>query len=288
MKTGTRRVLVAMAIVLIAGGVGMVGARIKITSDVHKVTLPSLDDVPAECWAILAEKKVFFGHHSVGYNIIDGIGDIMRERDCVKLNIVETFDPADFDQPVFAHLPVGRNTDPLSKINSFREIMDSGVGEKADIVFFKLCYVDVMRDSDVQQIFGSYKTAIEQLQGRYPRAKFLHITVPIRSTPKGIGRNLKHSIKSLIGKSGVLDDNIIRQRYNKLLCDTYSGTEPVFDLALAESIDPSGLRCYATKGEKVYVMISEYTDDGGHLNSDGRRKVAEQLLVILAEMAGNS
>lgn len=266
----------------------MLGVRIKTTTDVHKVTPPSLHDVPPENWAMLAQKKTFFGHHSVGYDIIDGISDIMRELDCVKLNIVETCDPADFEQPVFAHLRVGRNTDPLSKIDGFRKIMDSGVGEKADIVFFKFCYVDVMRDSDVQQIFGSYRSAVEQLQGRYSRAKFLHVTVPVCSTPKGLQKNLKHSVKSLIGKPGVLDDNIMRQRYNRLLCDTYSGTEPVFDLALAESVDSNGLRRYATKGERVYFMISEYTDDGGHLNSEGRRKVAEQLLIILAGMAGNS
>lgn len=266
----------------------MLGARIETKTDANKVTLPSLDDVPPDNWARLAQKKVFFGHHSVGYNIIDGIGDIMKERDCVKLNVVETCDSADFEQPVFAHLRVGRNTDPLSKIDGFRKIMDSGVGEKTDIVFFKFCYVDMMYGSDVQKIFGSYRMAVEQSQDRYPAAKFLHVTVPVCSTPKGLQKNLKHSIKSLIGKPGVLDDNIVRQHYNKLLCDTYSKAEPVFDLALSESIDPNGFRRYAVKGEKVYVMISEYTDDGGHLNSQGRRKVAEQLLVALAGMTGDS
>jgi len=288
MTTGTRRILVALAIVLIAGGAGMLGARIKTTTDVNKVTLPSLDDVPPENWARLAQKKIFFGHHSVGYDIIDGISDIMAERDCVKLNIIETCDPADFDQPVFAHMRVGTNADPLSKIDDFKKIMDSGVGDKADIVFFKFCYVDVMRDSDAQQILDSYKMAMAQLQSRYPTARFLHVTVPIRSTPKGLEENLKHFIRSLIGRPGVLDDNIVRQHYNKMLCDTYSETEPVFDLALSESTDPNGFRRYAVKGEKVYVMISEYTDDGGHLNCRGRRKAAEQLLIALAGMTGNS
>ena len=32
-------------------------------------------------------------------------------------------------------------------------------------------------------------------------------------------------------------------------------------------------------------MAREYTDDGGHLNARGRRRVAEQLLIQLVELA---
>lgn len=50
-------------------------------------------------------------------------------------------------------------------------------------------------------------------------------------------------------------------------------TEPFFDLALIESVNPDGFRCYAAKGtEKVNVMASEYTEDGGHLNSWAEKK----------------
>ncbi len=92
----------------------------------------------------------------------------------------------------------------------------------------------------------------------------------------------------MIGKPGILDDNRMRLRYNKLLNDAYCETGSVFDLALIESVSPGGFRCYANKGaEKVYVMAPEYTEDGGHLNGSGGRKVAEQLLIILAEMANS-
>jgi hypothetical protein len=233
--------------------------------------------------AKLAEKKIFFGHQSVGYNIVDGITDILKERGYIKLDIAETRGPAGFDKPVLAHAQVGRNTDPVSKIESFREVMDAGVGGKVDIAFFKFCYVDIMRDSDPGKIFDSYSAAIEELKIRYPRTKFLHVTVPIRSVPKGARKNLKQSVKLLIGKPGVLDDNMMRECYNKLLNDAYCSTEPFFDLALAESVNPDGFRCYAVKGaEKVHVMAPEYTDSGGHLNSRGRKKVAEQLLITLA------
>ena len=263
--------------------------KIKTRTDTNKMTLSSIDDVPREYWAKLAEKKIFFGHQSVGYNIIDGIADVMNERDYIKLNIVEGSEPTIFALPVLAHSQVGKNTDHVSKIRNFMNIMDTSAGGKIDIAFFKFCYVDIMRDSDPQEIFEDYSAALEELKKQHPDTKFLHITVPVCSVPKGFKRNLKQSVKLIIGMPGALDDNMMRECYNKLLRDAYSKTEPFFDLALVESVNPDGFRCYATKGtEKVNVMAPEYTEDGGHLNIRGRKKVAEQLLIILAEMASRS
>jgi len=289
MKFRTSHLFIAVAIVSVIGAMTMFFTKIRTITETDKVILPSIDDVPAESWAKLADRKIFFGHKSVGYNIIDGIADVMNEHDYIKLNVVVGQEPTTFDLPVLAHSHVGMNTDPVSKIRSFMNIMDNGMGSKVDIAFFKFCYVDIMRDSDPQEIFNCYRAAFEELKNRYPDTKFLHITVPICSVPKGVKRNLKQSVKLLIGMPGVLDDNMMRKRYNKLLRDAYSKTEPFFDLALIESVNPDGFRCYAAKGtEKVNVMASEYTEDGGHLNIRGRRKVAEQLLIILAQMTNRS
>lgn len=286
MKVKTRYVFTGVIVILIISALTMFFTKVKTKTDVNKIALPSIDDVPKEYWAKLAEKKIFFGHQSVGYNIIEGVRDIINEREYMKLNVVETKEPAEFDQPIFAHSQVGKNTDPASKITGFRNIMDAGVGNKVDIAFFKFCYVDIMRDSDPQEIFDDYSNGIEGLKARYPETKFLHVTVPVRSTPKGAKRTLKEHVKLLIGKPGTLDDNIKRQHYNTLLNEAYSKTDPVFDLALVESVDPGGFRYYANKGvEKVFVMALQYTDDGGHLNEEGRKKVAEQLLITLAKIA---
>ena len=267
----------------------MVITRLKTMTDSNKITLSSIDDVPREHWAKLAEKKIFFGHQSVGYNIIDGIKDILNELNYIKLNIIEAREPSAFDQPVLAHSQVGMNTQPFTKIKRFVEIMDSGVGSEVDIAFFKFCYVDIMRDSNPQKIFDGYSRAMEGLKGRYPKTKFLHITVPIRSVPKQAKRYLKQTIKLLIGKPGFFEDNMMRHHYNDLLSSAYSKTGLFFDLARIESINSSGFRCYALKGaEKVCVMAPEYTEDAGHLNSLGRKKMAEQLLIILADIAGRS
>ena len=288
MNIKAHHIFIAVVFVLITGASTMFFMRITIKTDTNKITLPTIDDIPKEYWAKLAEKKIFFGHQSVGSNIIEGINDIINEREYIKLNIVRTDNPTDFDQPIFAHSSVGRNTEPASKIKSFRNVMDAGIGDKVDIAFFKFCFVDIMRDSDPREILDSYNTLIEDLKGRYPQTRFLHVTVPVCSAPRGVKRPLKEFVKLLIGRPRImtLDDNIMRQLYNTLLKDSYSPTEHVFDLALIESVNPSGFRCYATKGaEKVFVMVPEYTDDGGHLNDQGRKKIAEQLLIILAEVA---
>ena len=41
--------------------------------------------------------------------------------------------------------------------------------------------------------------------------------------------------------------------------------------------DAHGLKIY-------YSMAPEYTTDGGHLNETGRKRVAEQLLIFLANL----
>ena len=257
-------------------------------TDTDKITLPSIDDVPAERWERLAQQRVFFGHQSVGYNIVDGITDVMNERAEIHLNVVETSEPQRCAKPVFAHARVGRNTDPFSKIQAFREVLESGAGDSVDAAFFKLCYVDIVRGSDPKEIFDSYDATLNKLKNLYPGTKFLHVTVPIRSVPSSTLGGLKQSFKSLLGKRGVLDDNVVRAQYNKLLTDAYGETEPLFDLALAESVNPHGSRCYAGKGpQRVCVMADENTDDGGHLSFVGRKRAAEQLLITLAGIANN-
>lgn len=289
MKIRTLQVFIIIAAFLAVGILILVVSRMKTRTGSTRIELPSIDDVPKEHWEKLAGKKIFFGHQSVGYNIIDGITDILSERDYIKLNIIESREPSAFDKSVFAHSQAGMNTKPFSKIERFVEIMDSGVGSKVDMAFFKFCYVDIMRDSEPQKIFNDYSAALEGLKQRYPNTKFLHVTVPIRSTPKGARKYLKQAVKLFVGKPGFFEDNIKRHSYNKLLSDAYSKTGFFFDLARVEAVNSSGFGCYALKGQqKVSVMAPEYTEDGGHLNGPGRKKAAEQLLIILAEIAGRS
>lgn len=68
-----------------------------------------MDNVSAAGWGELAGKKIFFGHQSVGYDIMEGVSALQKEHPSIRLTIVETTDPSRFDGPVFAHAQVGRN-----------------------------------------------------------------------------------------------------------------------------------------------------------------------------------
>jgi hypothetical protein len=248
-----------------------------------KIAFPSIKDVPVKKWEILAQKKIYFGHMSVGYNIIDGLKDIIKENRHIELNIVETTDYVDFKVPLLAHSRVGKNTDPLSKMNAFSNIMKRGVGGKADIAFLKFCYIDFMADANVEKIFNEYRETISELKQAYPEITFIHTTVPLTARQTGP----KAWIKKIMGKAvwGV-DDNIKKNKFNQLLRDQYRDSDPIFDIEEIESTYPDGRRKVSVRNGIIYYsMVPEYTDDGGHLNELGRKKVGEQLLIMLANLS---
>lgn len=231
----------------------------------------------------LSGKKIFFGHQSVGFNIIDGIGDLFNQTSVKKLNIMETRNPADFNQPVFAHAKIGANCDPSSKLADFEKILFSGVGDKVDMAFFKFCYVDITAGSDVEKIFREYAATMSQLKKRYPKVTFVHITVPLTTINKG----LKAKIKTMIGRGnrGDYDDNIKRNEFNSRLINEYGGKEPVFDLASIEATAPDGrVESFSAGGKPYTALYPAYSSDGGHLNENGRRKIAEKLLQSLSSL----
>ena len=249
-----------------------------------KNSFPSIKDVPASLWKKLAQKKVYFGHQSVGLNIMDGVKDLMKENPQIKLNIVETSDPSEFNTPLFAHSRVGKNIDPKSKIDAFANFMENGIGNMADIAFFKFCYVDVTARTDVERVFADYRNTISHLRESYPGTMLIHVTAPLTVTKT----TFKTWIKKIIRKKDIweYDDNIKRNQFNELLKKEYNGKEPIFDLSKIESGFADGSHSSFTKdGRTYYSLISDYTHDGGHLNEKGRKIVAEQLLILLANLS---
>jgi len=246
------------------------------------VQFPSIKDVSSEKWEKLVQKKIYFGHQSVGNNIISGIKDLMEENPKIRLTILETNNPADFARPIFGHSKVGENKDPKSKIDEFARLMDERLGNNTDIAFFKFCYIDIIAGTDVGTLFSDYKNTMLRLRNTFPKTTFVHVTVPVRIVQTGV----RVWIKKVIGRPiGGYDDNIKRNQFNELLRKEYNGKEPIFDLAKIESTSPDGTRsAFSKDGETYYSLISEYTQDGGHLNEKGRRTVAEQLLILLANL----
>lgn len=224
----------------------------------------------------VAGKKIFFGHQSVGFNILEGVNEIIKENPAVELNIVKTTDPAAFNSPVFAHNTIGLNDDPRSKLHDFESQLKKGIGNNADIAFFKFCYIDIHRETDVKKLFLEYKGTMDRLKKDYPHTTFAHVTVPLTVTTPA----LKAFVKRLMGKQ---DNNINRNLFNEMLRKEYEGKEPVFDLAKYESTYANDSRAvFSVGGTSYYSLAPEYTDDGGHLNEKGRKAVALEFLRFLS------
>jgi hypothetical protein len=242
-----------------------------------------LDQISADRWEALSQKKVFFGHKSVGVNIVAGLEEVIARRPGIKLNIRETVDPAAFSGPVFAHSSIGRNKDPLSKIEAFRKIMDSGVGQAADIAFFKFCFVDFDHETDIDPVFKAYVELIDDLAGRFPDLKIVTFTVPLLSRPMGLMTRLK----KLLGRlPWYEEDNLKRNLFIDMLRARFGGS--LFDLAAVESrIDETKKATFRMSGKDYELLYHAYTDDGGHLNSLGRQVVAIELLRTLSGFDGS-
>jgi hypothetical protein len=241
-----------------------------------------LDRVASERWVALSGKRIFFGHQSVGINLLDGIREIEASRPAITLAITETRDPAAFGPGgTLGHAKVGRNRQPALKMSDFRSVIDGPVGERLDIAMLKLCFVDVMADADVEGIARQYIDTMQAEKRARPAVRFVAMTVPLTSVRSG----LKESVKSWLGRGAAdFQDNVARHRLNEILRGALTEPGTLFDLAAAESTYPNGrANLVLRNGVSVPAMIPDYTDDGGHLSALGRKAVCQKLLAFLAE-----
>jgi hypothetical protein len=230
----------------------------------------------------LSKKTLFFGHQSVGYNIVEGVNDILREHKGVPWEIVEARSISEVRRPAFVHSKVGQNTRPDSKLRDFAGRFSEGPGTAPDVALFKFCYADIERDTDVRSLFALYKSTMDDLARTHPQTRFLHVTVPLKATVKG----WKAQVKNLIGRPDVwIPDNVRREEFNQLMRVEYGKRNLLFDLAMFEATRPDGAPVYdSVEGRKIPCMSLEYTYDSGHLNERGRRYVAERFLSFLSTL----
>ena len=232
----------------------------------------------------LSSRRVFFGHHSVGGNILDGLRDLAAESK-VPLRIVEGTDASALGNGGgVLHAAVGQNEQPLSKLRAFDQALDGGLGKQVEVALFKLCYVDFTAETDVRALFDEYRRTLTALKERYPRVTFVHVTAPLTVTQTGA----KGLLKNLLGKGAWGErENARRHAYNELLRQFYQGSEPVFDLAALEARAEDGsFSSFNRDGRSWPRLVDAYTDDGQHLNGRGRRQVAAALAQLLAQLPG--
>jgi hypothetical protein len=228
----------------------------------------------AEVQAALA-KRVFFGHMSVGGNVMKGITTYSKE---VGLGTPGYPDPQQSALPssgsFFAQTLIGNNGEPYEKLKTFDSILRGGVASQVDVALLKFCYADirVRNGVDPQELFDQYKQVMSALERSYPNVTFIYATIPVEVP---IGNNDDDNRA----------DNVLRAKYNNLIRAEYSGTGRLWDIAAIESTTLDGKRMTAThNGETYEYMVAEFApNDGMHLYGESTRLAAAPLLKLIAK-----
>jgi hypothetical protein len=222
-------------------------------------------------WNKLTEKKIFFGHQSVGNNIIQGI-EVLKGNDSLNnFSIQNITGNLERKNGILMHANIGRNTDPKSKIDDFARYIREELKDSVDIALMKFCYVDFSNTTDIEELFGYYKKTVTMLQTEYPSIRFLHCTAPVMTYSNN---GLKRLAKRILKK----DNNVFINRYNSLVRKNFS-SEIIFDLAKVESTYTNGKVNEYSSG--VQALIEHYTSDGGHLNTLGQKMVSIEFIKFL-------
>ncbi|PUB88150.1 MAG: hypothetical protein B6D72_02715 [gamma proteobacterium symbiont of Ctena orbiculata] len=229
----------------------------------------------------LADARVFFGHQSVGKNILEGIEGLLKDHQGIDLRIADYTTEVGESKGCLLHAAVGNNTEPLSKCVDFGRIIDEELAGKIDYALLKFCYIDINRDSDVSKVFNDYKRTMDDLIARHPEVTFIHATMPLRHSPGGPSIWLRE----LLGRPNKSKlDNIKRNQFNQMLRSNYNDSA-IVDIAASESTYANGKReSFKMDGRTYYSLIGDYTDDGGHLNVQGRTRVASVFVQQIASI----
>lgn len=241
------------------------------------LAMPSLAASP-ESIERVASRRIFFGHQSVGGNLLEGVSDVSGG----KLRVVQGRTPEVLSTPGLVHTSIGQNEDPSGKVRDFEKALDDVQG-KADLAFFKFCYIDFSATTDVEKLFAEYLASMERLRTKYPAVTFVHVTVPLTIVQSGA----KAWLKRRLGRAPWGEqENVVRHRYNQLLRAKFAGQPGLlFDLAVLESTRPDGTPLwFEVSGAKVPMLVPEFSDDGQHLNVTGRRRAADALIEFLAKV----
>jgi len=230
--------------------------------------------------------RIYFGHQSVGANIVTGIGELVAARSAPPLRVVHLPAELPTDGGFFAHEPIGRNGDPAGKTDAFVDRLTGRIGDGLDVALHKYCYVDIGADTDVTRLFEHYRRRMSRLRETRPDVVLVHVTAPLRRVPSGPVTRLRAWVGPPPSQAAA---NAQRERFNDLLREACAGREPLFVLAAAEATMPDGRTWRPRLGRlAVRSLATRYTDDGGHLNPRGRAHVAGRLLGFLADLSRRS
>jgi hypothetical protein len=228
---------------------------------------------PPDALSILAGRAIYFGHQSVGANIMNGVRRAVAASTGTKPTVASVgTSPAATDVKIgqWDEGYVGANYDPISKINAFQAIMQSAAGGALDgfgsgksIALMKFCFVDVQGswyashgDAD---LFAAYQTMVNTVAAQRPNVRLVHVTMPLCWPDSA--------------------DNAKREAYNARLRAAYGSA--VFNLAKLEATDPSGNAVTGANGR--YAYQGWVLGDNCHPGSAGEDMLSAALIDYLAK-----
>ena len=227
-------------------------------------------------FAFPGEIRAFFGHQSVGHNILDGV---LRNYPNAKIIVYDPLE-ADHQQNGLFHRKIGQNGNPRSKVVEFVECLRNSA-TPFDVALMKFCYADIVAETDVKRVFADYQVAIDELSSDIPSTRILHCTVPLRTVRLGIRSIVKRALARPVA---AIEDNWRREALNDLIRNTFSRSGRVFDLAALEATSPDGSKCTTRyRSNRIPALDPQYSNDGGHLNSRGQTYVARKFVQMINE-----
>lgn len=233
----------------------------------------------------VARFRVFFGHQSVGGNIVQGLEELKGMVGVDGFTIVHYQPGAALPSAFFADKRVGVNGHPQGKFDEFCNLLDEDLAGKVDIALVKICYVDLGAGThnDPETVFDAYVKAVRAMESRHPGLVLIPVTSPLRIREGWEGRR-EHLLILLKEFFGYKDDNAARAIFNEKIRETFHD-RPIFDLAAVESTYPDGRRETYGRGGKCEGLIRAYSSDGGHLNEVGRKIAARELIRVLSRIS---
>jgi len=228
---------------------------------------------------LLQGRRIYFGHQSVGFDVIAGAKELYASVPNLSLDFVSLEKSTIPSGGFFADSRIGRNNFPNEKCDDFRKNIVKLDPESLDIALMKFCYADIGPEAEVEEIFEHYARTVDTLAQQFPHTIFVHVTVPYTLKTS----SWKLFLKKILGREDKSEAaNYQRNRFNALLMQRFTGA-PVYDLARVESTFPDGQRqSFQYNDTTVYSLIGDYTYDGGHLNETGRKLAARELIRTLA------
>lgn len=245
-------------------------------NDMADNKVAAIDNLENVNWEKINSASIFFGHKSVGSNLVDGLMMVKEKYPQFSMPIYDLGREYSGSPGLYQKM-IGENKDAQSKMNDFfaSEGRFSGNGS---VVGMKFCYIDITRDTDVDALFDEYRVRVARYQRDNPNKRIIHFTAPLTSD----ATDIKSRIKKWLGKRvRGHEDNLQKQRYNELLLKEY-GESAVFDIAKFESTLAGGARVSGRMDKQIYYAMSPgYTTDGGHLNGYGKEYLATEFVKFL-------